>query len=125
MSPTIRVSTCRVIKMFARTIDSVDPDDIFQHTHTLSWRFPVQQHAVRFYSSERDERCDGDFEAKYLDEFLYGLGEDLVRAKGDPMPCQQASNIDFFSRNSYQKSAKTMQEVRSHADDEYRTVSML
>lgn len=88
MSPTTAVSNSRVSVMFAPTVNAVDPDDILQHTEALGRRFPVQQDTVCFYASERNERREGDFEAEHLDELLYGLREDLIRAEGDPMACQ-------------------------------------
>jgi hypothetical protein len=45
----------------------------------------VQQRAVGFYSSERDEGRDGDFEAEHLYELLDGLRQNLICAEGHPV----------------------------------------
>jgi hypothetical protein len=45
----------------------------------------VQQDAVCFYASKRDERRDGDFEAEHLHELLDWLRQDLIRAESNPV----------------------------------------
>lgn len=67
MSPTVMVSCCRASEVIAPTVNPIDPNDVFQHTESLSRRLPVQQDAIGFDPSERDERRDGDFEAEDLD----------------------------------------------------------
>jgi hypothetical protein len=79
-----------VSRLCLPTINPVDANDIFQDRGALVGRLPVQQNAVGFDSSKRDEGCDGDFEAKHLHELFNRLREDLICAKGDPMHQQSA-----------------------------------
>ena len=68
-----------------RTVDAIDAYDIFQNGGALVWGLPVQQHAVGLDGGERNERCDGYFQAEQVDELFDGLGENLVGSEGDPM----------------------------------------
>ena len=53
----------------------------------------MQQDSVGFYSGERNEGRNGDFETEHLYQLLNGLREDLVRAEGDPSRRYQCVNV--------------------------------
>lgn len=69
----------------SRTVDAIDAYDILQDGSTLVGGLPVEQNAIGLDAGERNERCDGHLETEQVDEFLDGLGEDLIGSEGDPV----------------------------------------
>jgi hypothetical protein len=84
----------------------------------------VQQHAICFYPSERNQRRDRHFEAEEVDELFHGLGEDPVGAKCHPRLLSNPLDMQL-SKTTHQKRASSTKTVFIQPEDRNTRASML